>query len=102
MQCVSMTHVSCLGCLGCPVALTLDQCLASDSWDVSDNQSTTPITPRRHGVARLRLKNVAPPTVLAVNCFQHPQPSEKYKSKTVRPNPFPRPSVKRTDTDAEV
>ena len=57
---------------------------------------------RGRGVARLRQKKAAPPIVLPVNCFQHPQPSEKYKSKTVRLNPFPRPSVKRTDTDADL
>ena len=34
-------------------------CLASDSWEVGDKQSTTSITQRRHGVAGLRPKNVA-------------------------------------------
>ena len=44
-------------------------------------------TQRRHGAGSQtvlsRLKNVAPPTLLAVNCFQHPQPSEYYKFKRV-------------------
>src|SRR4029434_3222251 len=44
-------------------------------------------------------KTAAPPTVLAVNCFQHPQPSKKYKSKTVRPNPSESvsPPIRKTD-----
>src|SRR4029434_7645905 len=54
---------------------------------------------RRNQATCFRQKNASPPTVLAVNCFQHPQPSEKYKSKTVRPNPSESvsPPIRKTD-----
>ena len=66
---------------------------------MGDKQSTNSITQRGRGLARLRQKTTAPPTVLAVNCFQHPQPSKKYKSKTVRPNPSESvsPPIRKTD-----
>ena len=54
-------------------------------------------TQRRHGAGSQtglsRLKNVAPPSLLAVNCFQHPQPSEYYKFKRVNRIRPTRPSV---------
>src|SRR4029434_2235114 len=54
---------------------------------------------RRNKATCFRQKTAAPPTVLAVNCFQHPQPSKKYKSKTVRPNPSESvsPPIRKTD-----